>query len=270
MQSMRKGTSSAKQVTATFWVKSNVTGTYIAELQDHDNIRHVSASYSISASATWEKKIITFPADTSGEFDNDSAVSLSLKFWLTAGSNFTTGALKTSWANTFNTDLAVGQTNVGASINNYWQITGVQLELGTVSTEFEFEQYDDTLLKCMRYYQALPVLDGYSGPTAFRYGTTQIFAHWNLGVPMRGITTLTHNITGWTTGAATLATISALNFPGAFWTTLTGALTIGGGGTDTRRGYIVLTAATSFTGSSGDAVQFYVGADVVWGLSSEL
>ena len=68
IQQFSKGTASAKQFSLSFWVKSNVTGTYIAELYDADNSRHVSASYSVLVSGTWEKKTIAFPADTTGAF----------------------------------------------------------------------------------------------------------------------------------------------------------------------------------------------------------
>lgn len=151
-QQFLKGSSNAKQFALTFWVKSNVTGTYIAQLRDDDNVRQVSASYSISASATWEKKTIIFPADTTGVFDNDNARSLTLAFYLSAGSDYTSGTLRTTWASTTTADLAVGQTNLAAATNNYWQVTGVQLEPGPVATPFEFEPYDVTLAKCQRYY----------------------------------------------------------------------------------------------------------------------
>jgi hypothetical protein len=152
LQQFLKGTASAKQFSLSFWVKSNVTGTYIVELLDTDNNRQVAASYAVSASATWEKKTITFPADTTGAFDNDNASSLIIGFWLGAGSDFTSGTLQTTWASTTNANRAVGGTNLAAATNNYWQITGVQLEAGAVATPFEFEQYGETLQKCQRYY----------------------------------------------------------------------------------------------------------------------
>ena len=155
LQQFAKGTSSAKQFSLSFWVKSNVTGTYIAELSDVDNTRQVSASYTVSASATWEKKTITFPADTTGAFDNDNAESLQVRWWLGTGTDFSSGTLNTSWASSTNANRAVGQTNVAAATNNYWQITGVQLEAGAVATPFEFEDYGDTLSKCFRYFQRL-------------------------------------------------------------------------------------------------------------------
>ena len=152
LQRIAKGTSSAQQLTLSFWVKSNVTGTYIAELNDGDNSRTVSASYAISASATWERKTITFPADTTGAFDNDNALSLTLNFWLGAGSTYTGGSpLQTTWGTATNT-RATGQTNLAAATNNYWQVTGVQLETGSVATAFEFKSFGEDLAECQRYY----------------------------------------------------------------------------------------------------------------------
>jgi hypothetical protein len=155
LQRIAKGTASAQQLTLSFWVKSNVTGTYIVEAFDGDNGRQVSASYTISASATWEKKTITLPADTTGAFDNDNAASLILLWWLSSGSNFTSGTLNTTWDTATNANRAVGQTNLAANTNNYWQITGLQLETGPVATEFEFEPYGTTLAKCQRYYYSV-------------------------------------------------------------------------------------------------------------------
>jgi hypothetical protein len=155
VQQFLKGTSSAKQFTLSFWVKSNATGTYAVNLIDNDNTRQVAATYTISASATWEKKTITFPADTTGSFDNDNAASLYVQFWLGAGSNYTSGTLATTWASVTNANRAVGQTNLAAATNNYWQITGVQLEAGAVATPFEFEDYGVTLAKCERYFQRI-------------------------------------------------------------------------------------------------------------------
>jgi hypothetical protein len=152
LQQIAKGTSSAKQLTLSFWVKANVTGTYIAELEDIDNSRQVSAAYTISASATWEKKTITFPADTTGALDNNNELSFVLGFWLGAGSNRTSGTLNTSWASLVDANRAVNQTNLAAATNNYWQVTGVQLEVGSTATDYEFKPIDVELARCQRYY----------------------------------------------------------------------------------------------------------------------
>lgn len=152
LQRIAKGTASAQSLVMTFWVKANVTGTYIVSLYDNDNTRHVCKSYTISASGTWEKKEVSFPADTSGLFDNDNAASLYVRFYLAAGSNRTSGTLATTWASFTQANDAVGQVNLASAINNSWQVTGVQLETGSVSTPFEFLPYGDELARCQRYY----------------------------------------------------------------------------------------------------------------------
>jgi len=192
LQQFLKGTASAKQFTLSFWVKSNVTGTYICELDDQDNSRSVSASYTVNASATWEKKTITLPADTTGAFDNDNAYSLGVNFWLGAGTTFTSGTLATTWASRTNANRAVGQTNLAAATNNYWQVTGVQLEAGAVATPFEFEDYGTTLRKCQRYFQ---VFGGDGANESFFYGfaTSATVAEGSISSPvtMRTVPTAT-------------------------------------------------------------------------------
>ena len=152
VQHIAKGTVSAKQLTLSFWVKSNKIGTYIVELTDNDNSRFVSAAYSILVSGVWEKKTITFPADSTGVFDNDAELSLMTSFWLGAGSNATSGTLGTVWASIVEANRAVGQVNLAAATSNYWQVTGIQLEVGSVATPFEFEPFETTLRKCQRYF----------------------------------------------------------------------------------------------------------------------
>jgi microcystin-dependent protein len=152
LQHFAKGTSSAKKFAMSFWVKANVTGTYTVYLLDNDNSRHTSKQYSISASGTWEKKTLIFDADSTGAFDNDNAASLQVVFGLGAGSTYTSGVVQT-WGSIVNGNLQPGQVNVAAATNNYWQVTGVQLEAGDVATPFESEPFETTLRKCQRYYQ---------------------------------------------------------------------------------------------------------------------
>jgi len=152
LQHLLKGTSSAKAVTLSFWVKSNKTGTYICELYDNDNSRAISKSYTIDSASTWEKKEITFDGDTSGAFGNDNALSVFVNFYLGAGSNYTSGSLATSWGSVTTANRAVGQVNLADSTSNEWYITGVQLEVGSTASGFEFEPYASTLEKCQRYY----------------------------------------------------------------------------------------------------------------------
>jgi hypothetical protein len=152
LQYLKKGTANAESLTLSFWVKSNKTGTYIAELRDTDNDRAISKSYTISSASTWEKKTITYDGDTSGAFTNDNNTSLRLEFHLGAGSNYTSGTLQTSWGARTQADEVVGQVNLADSTANEWYITGVQLEAGTTASDFEFLPYDVNLNRCYRYY----------------------------------------------------------------------------------------------------------------------
>ena len=153
LQHLLKGSSSAKKVTLSFWVKSNKTGTYIVELGDNDNTRKISKSYTIDSASTWEKKSITYEGDTTGAFDNDNAASLFVEWWLGAGSNYTGGTLQTSWGSATTANRAVGQVNLADSTSNEFYITGCQLEVGENASGFEFEPYERTLEKCKRYYR---------------------------------------------------------------------------------------------------------------------
>jgi len=152
MQSIKKGTPGAEQVTVSFWVKSSNTGTFIAEMIDNDNSRSCSQSYTINAANTWEKETITFPADTTGQLDNDSNRSMELNFWFGAGSTFAGGTLQTSWGASVSNARAAGQLNLANRVGNYIAFTGVQWEVGPVATPFEFRPYGTELALCQRYF----------------------------------------------------------------------------------------------------------------------
>jgi hypothetical protein len=153
LQYIKKGTSSAESLTLSFWVRSNKTGTYIAELFDEDNTRQYSQSYTISSADTWEKKTLTYAGDTTGTLGNDNAQSMRVNFWLSAGSDFTSGSLGTSWSANSNGIRAVGQVNLADSTSNEWYVTGVQLEVGSAASDFEFLPVDVNLQRCQRYFQ---------------------------------------------------------------------------------------------------------------------
>jgi len=166
LQRLGYGTSAAKPLTISFYVKGSRTGTYVLELHNINSSRHVGQTYTIDAADTWEYKTITFPADTTGTFNDDNDESLRIKWWLQAGTNFTSGTLPTSWAAQSNVNSAVGQSiNLHDTAGSNWNITGVQLEVGSKSTPFEHESYSQTLAKCQRYYFKM-------GPTFSMHGHT--------------------------------------------------------------------------------------------------
>jgi hypothetical protein len=153
LQYLKKGTSSAESLTVSFWVRSNKTGTYILELKDNDNTRAISQSYTISSADTWEKKTLTFAGDTTGTLDNDSNASFLVQFALAAGSDYTSGSLQTSWGAETTANRYVGQVNLADSTSNEWYMTGLQVEVGTAASDFEFLPFDVNLQRCFRYYQ---------------------------------------------------------------------------------------------------------------------
>ena len=153
LASLSKGTSSAKSVTLSFWVKATVTGTNVVEFFDQVNSRQVGATYTISSSNTWEYKTVTFPGDTSGALGSGNTLAAEINFVLQAGSNYTSGTLDTSWASETAAKRAAGlNSNHFSSTSNTFHFTGVQLEIGEVATPFEHEEIATTLAKCQRYF----------------------------------------------------------------------------------------------------------------------
>jgi hypothetical protein len=154
LQRLAKGLPGAKPATLSFWVKSNVLGTYQVTFQDGDNVRNIAGTYTINSSATWEYKTITIAGDTTGTFNNDNNASLSIEWWLGGGSNFNSGAVPTAWEPQTNPDRNAGGTvNIASTIGNTFQITGVQLESGNTATSFEHRSFGLELVLCQRYFE---------------------------------------------------------------------------------------------------------------------
>ncbi len=154
LQQLKKGTANAQQVTLSFYIKSPKTGTHIVELVDQSNsARHVNKAYTVSSANTWEKKTVTFPMETSNTITNDNARRMDLNWWLAAGSTYSSGTLQTSWGADTDANRAVGQVNCVDSTSNEIFLTGVQLELGTVATDFEHRSFKEELILCRRYFE---------------------------------------------------------------------------------------------------------------------
>jgi len=154
LQNLAYGTSSAKPMTLSFWVKSNKTGSASVQLLQNDNSsKNISPSYAINSANTWEYKTISIPADTAGNIDNDNGPAVSLIWWLNSGSTYSSGSTQTSWSTYSAADSNAANLGVGGATSDYIAITGVQLEVGSVATEFERRPYGTELQLCQRYYQ---------------------------------------------------------------------------------------------------------------------
>jgi len=196
LQYLKFGTSSAQNLTLSFWVRSNKTGTYIAEFYISDTGRSFSKSYTIDSADTWEKKTITFPGDTGGAINNDNGTGLELNFWLAAGSTYSSGSLQTSWGTRVNANMAAGQVNLADSTSNEWYVTGVQLETGSVASDFEFLPVDVNLQRCHRYYY-LHASNSTSmdiGPGGY-YTSSMIFVNVTFPCSMRAAPSVVYNNT---------------------------------------------------------------------------
>ena len=169
LQMFAKGTTSAKPYAVSFYVKGNASATYTCELEDGDNSRRVAKEFSVTTD--WARVELSFPKDTTGAFDDDNALSLSLNIFLHGGSNFTSGTFSSNtWESISNTTrLSDSQTSFFDSTDRTFFITGVQLEPISV-TEFEHEPFERTLDKCYKYFQSHISGDLYTG---FAVGTGQ-------------------------------------------------------------------------------------------------
>jgi hypothetical protein len=162
-QLLKFGTSDAEKVTLSFWVRSNVTGTYSATLR-HTNTSGTayvnSLTFSISSGDTWEQKVLVFNANTSQDIRNTNTEGIRLEIMLTVGSDYTSGggANANTWT-TGNTNRAsASNVNILSSTSNTFYLTGVQLEVGEYTSDtlppFQHETYADNLNRCLRYFQA--------------------------------------------------------------------------------------------------------------------
>ena len=149
------GTSACKKSTLTFWVKSNKTGTYSVMIYLNGFSINLLTTYTISAQNTWEKKTISIPVyTTSYTHPSDNSAGLTFDWHLSSGPDDIVSPH--SWqTSATNARAATGQVNILDAVNNYWQITNVQYEVGEVSTSFEYRSVGEELRRCERYFQCL-------------------------------------------------------------------------------------------------------------------
>jgi hypothetical protein len=146
------GTASAKTVTLSFWVRSSLTGTFGGSLRNSAADRSYPYSYTISVADTWEQKSITITGDTSGTWLTDNGAGVQVSFSIGVGT--TRSGTAGAWAGA-NYLSATGATSVVGTNGATFYITGVQLEVGTQATSFEYRQYGTELSLCQRYFTKL-------------------------------------------------------------------------------------------------------------------
>ena len=205
LQQLAYGTSGAKAVTLSFYVRSNKTGTYNVQFQQIDNsYKQAVLSYTISSADTWEFKSITVPGDTSGLINDDNGDGLALFWILGAGSTFTSGSERSTYTAFANGDVAPTQTvNLADNTANEWMITGVQLEVGEQATPFEHRSYGDELQRCQRYLHRIEAPSSGSSYGFVANGLAQndrFYGVYRFPVEMRAIPTFTSTSSGFNVG----------------------------------------------------------------------
>ena len=159
------GTSSAKTVTLSFYVKSSYASTWAVALgnctgghySSGNNSRTHIKSYTISSANTWERKTITFPGDTSGTWAKTGTGGGLSVIWDLGSGGAHQGTAQNTWAAGDDFRFS-GAKNVGDSANGSWQITGIQLEIGSTATEYEHVPIQYELQRCQRYFYCCSML----------------------------------------------------------------------------------------------------------------
>ena len=144
------GTPGAKPATLSFWVRSNVVGTYCVGLENSSTNRCCIKEYEVKPGFGWQKVSLTFPGCTDGSWEQDEGCGIRVRFCLASGTQYDDG-IDGQWVSS--DVLTTGnQVNFMTSTSNRFFITGVQLEVGSTATEFEHRSYGEELALCQRYY----------------------------------------------------------------------------------------------------------------------
>ena len=188
LQQLDYGSSGAKDITLSFWVKCSVAQNFGFRIQHEDGGGGYTKSYAVNSANTWEYKTLTFSGNTATNFANDNGRGFRLRWGLIAGTDYT-GSDSTAWGNG---DVFGLQENTWvATLGATWQITGVQLEVGDTATPFEHRSYGDELSRCQRYYEwGIASGSGYGQISAiFDAGST---SNINFKATKRAVPTMTN------------------------------------------------------------------------------
>ena len=200
LQSLLYGSSAAKTLTLSFYVKSNLTGTTTGCIIKADSTAQAFLfEYTINSANTWEKKVIKItPPSNGGTIDNNNGTGFSVQWNLHIGSDYLGGSNLT-WDETNSYYGTTNTLNVLSSTDNDLFLTGVQLEIGDAATDFEHVPYDIQLQRCQRYFEVFA--DGTeSGEDTHYFASAAYYASGNV-----------HAVVRFTTRKAGVPTITSTN-----------------------------------------------------------
>jgi hypothetical protein len=143
------GTANAKSVTISFWAYSSLTGNFGGAVQNSDGNYNYPFQYTISSANTWTYLSVTIPGPTAGTWLTTNGVGVILRFGLGGGTSWSEPANAWSISSAYTADNSV---NVVSTSGATLYLTGIQFEVGTVATSFDFRDYGRELALCQRYY----------------------------------------------------------------------------------------------------------------------
>jgi len=158
LQYLNFGTANAKNLTLSFWYKSNVTGVHTVCIDKSDSTRTTCPlEFTVSSADTWTKYTLNANANaavqgSSGAIANDNGTGFRVMWGLLYGTDYQSGTSGTWEQNGSASFSTSNQQNILATNNNYVEITGVQLEAGTSASDFEFLPFDINQQRCQRYF----------------------------------------------------------------------------------------------------------------------
>ena len=148
--------SSSSFITISFYVKSSVAQTFQVQLYNGEPTQSRQYVFEYSATTSWTRITHTVPGGSGVEIDNDNGAGFDLYFNLFHGTNSTDNSyVNNQWNNygggnpQYKDNTSTWYTTNDAT----WEITGLQVEVGSVATDFEHRSYADELRKCQRYYE---------------------------------------------------------------------------------------------------------------------
>ena len=184
-------TSSSSFITCQFWIKSSVAQSFKVEFYSDDGTAQVYSIDTGSLSAdTWTKVIKTIPGNSNLTFDNDANEGLHIRFLPFFGTDYTNNSVtEDAWAAYSSSTRTKDNTSTWYTTNDAtFEITGLQLEVGSQATAFEHRGYGEELHLCQRYYVFYP--SGYIGGGRGGSGGSILLYNYYLPTPLRGSPTL--------------------------------------------------------------------------------
>ena len=179
------GTASARPVTFSFWVRSSVTGIYGVSFSDSSASQTFVGTYTINVANTWEQKIISIPGPTSGTWLTTTGIGLRIRMDMGSGTSFET-TTPNVWQGAYDSTVS-GRANLTGTTGATFYLTGVQMEVGTQATPFDWRPYTTELALCQRYCYAISPPSNAEGTlgTGAGYDGTRVNVQTSLPVPLR-------------------------------------------------------------------------------------